>query len=813
MLFNYIKIAIRNLYKYKFYSLINIIGLSIGLSCTILISLFVFDELNYDKHHEKTDRIYRSINHIKFGGNDSWYAVSAAPLSKAMMEEIPEIEVTTRFRNWGSFLIKREGEDNIKEHDVIWAETEVFEVFTIPLLKGDNKTALNDPNTMVVSKSFAEKYFGNDDPINQILILENEYTYKITGVFEDMPTQSHFHFNVMLSMEGLEESKNQIWLSNNFITYFVMQKNADPEVVEKKINELFLKYAGPQVLQFMGKSMVEFEEQGNKAELFIQPIQDIHLHSDLIGEMEPNSDIKYIYIFSAVAIFILILACVNFMNLATARSSNRAKEVGIRKVLGSLRIYLIRQFLTESILITAVSILIAIMVSLMALPLFNSIAGKNINIPIFDPVFWIITISGTLIIGILAGIYPAFFISSFKPSTILHGKASKGSKSGFIRNFLVVFQFATSIILIIGTAAVFNQLNYIQDKKLGFQKDQIIILDDAFVLNEQIESFKNEMLRNPDILAATVSSFLPVSNSSRNNTSLWKKGSRTMENTVSMQQWRVDHDYINTLGMKIIQGRAFSKEFPSDSSGIIINEKAARLYGFEDPIGMEVQTFRSNPDNSIDEDNPVIYKVIGVVEDFHFESLKENIGALSMVLKPSSGKISFRFKAGKTTDVLNSLENKWKEFANGQPFQYSFLDEEFGQMYQDEKRVSKIFTSFAILAIIIASLGLFALASFTTEQRTKEIGVRKVMGASVSSILILLSKDFSKLVVIAFILALPIAWYIVNLWLESFAYKDIPGAYIYVAAGFSALLLAWLTVSYQSFKAAIANPVKSLRDE
>jgi putative ABC transport system permease protein len=812
MISSYFKVALRNIKKHLFYTLINVTGLSIGIACTILITLFIIDELSYDRFNENGERIYRVINHIKFGGNDTWYAVSPSPMAKALVDEIPEIETAARFRTWGTFLVKKD-KDNTKEYHGAWADPEIFNVFTIPLIRGDKNSALRDPNTMVISESLAKKYFGDNDPVNQMLILNNDMNYKVTGVYKDIQRNSHFHFTMMLAMAGLDESRNQVWLSNNFQTYFVLRKDADARVTERKINEMFIKNAGPQVLQFLGKSIEELEKQGTKVEQFLQPLYSIHLHSNVQVEFEANGDIKYVYIFSAVALFILILAVVNFTNLATARSAERAKEVGIRKVMGSFRSYLIRQFLMEAVIISLIAVLFAVVLANLVNPAFNLLAGKSTELPNISPVFWLTIISGGIIIGLIAGAYPAFFLSSYKPISVLSGKITRGSKGGLIRSILVIFQFTISIILITGTIAVYNQLNFIQHKKLGFNKDQVIIVDDAYVLGNQAESFRNEVLRDPDFISGSSSGFLPVSNSDRNNTTFWKKGERTSENSVNMQAWNIDFDYIKTFGMKIVDGRDFSRDFPGDSGAIILNQRAAKLYGFENPIGQEIQTFGETTDNSINIKNIKTYKVIGVVENFNFETLHESIGSLCMRLIPNSDKISFRYNTEKTDKVINILESRWKDFATGQPFQYSFLDEDFGNMYTAEKRTGRIFTSFAILAIIIASLGLFALAAFTAEQRTKEIGVRKVMGATIGNIVVLLSSHFSKLILIAFLIALPVAWYGLHLWLQSFAYKEVPGIMVYLSAGIISMLIAWATVGYQSFKAATANPSQALRNE
>ncbi|MBS0000493.1 MAG: ABC transporter permease [Cyclobacteriaceae bacterium] len=812
MINNYLKISYRNLVKQRFYSLINIAGLSIGLCCTILIALFVADELSYDRHHEKAGRIYRVATHLRFGGNDSHLAVCPAPFAEALMSEIPEVEVATRFRNWGTFLVKREAE-NFNENRVIWADPQVFRVFTIPLLSGDTGTVLTEPNTMAVSESVARKFFGEEDPLNQTLILNNHMNYKITGVYRNIPKNSHFHFDILLAMTGLDQSMDQLWLSNNFHTYFVMRPDADPEEVEGKINEMFISHAGPQVQDIMGKTYEQLMSEGVKAEMYLQALPDIHLKSDIDEEFEANGDIRYVYLFTAIALFILILAIVNFMNLATARSADRAREVGIRKVLGSLRSYIVRQFLTESVLVTAISILLAIVLTSTILPYFNRLAGKSIVMPFWDPVFWGFILVSGLLVGFLAGIYPAFFLSSFKPVTILQGKLSKGSRSSLLRSVLVVFQFSISIILIIGTAAVYNQLNFIQNKKLGFNKDQVIILEDTYVLGNQINAFRDELVRDPRILSGTVSSFLPVTNSARSNTTFWKEADKTLENSVNMQRWNVDHDYMKTMGLELVIGRFFSHEFPSDSGAVVLNERAAKQFGFDDPVGEEIYTFKFHPDNSVKEDEYERFRIVGVVKDFHFESIRENIGALSMMLSPSTGRISFKFDASEVSQVINLIQTQWKNMAPGEPLNYTFLDEDFGRMYQAEKKTGQLFSVFAVLAVIIASLGLFALAAFMAEQRTKEIGVRKVMGATMGNIMFLLSKDFGKLVIIAFLISVPVAWYGIRAWLQGFAYKDIPGVILYMGAGLVALVLAWLTVSYQSYRAASANPAQSLRDE
>jgi putative ABC transport system permease protein len=578
-----------------------------------------------------------------------------------------------------------------------------------------------------------------------------------------------------------------------------------------------LKYVGPQAADVLGGdfTMEKFLQAGNKIEYTLMALTDIHLKSDLTAEMGANSDITYVYLFAAIAIFILMIACVNFMNLSTARSSNRAKEVGIRKVMGSLKSHLVRQFLMESVLLSLFAFVLAIALAYVSLPYFNSIWQLDLELP-SNILFYGILLGAALMVGGLAGVYPSFFLSAFEPVKVLKGQLALGSKSGMIRGALVVFQFVISIFLIIGTFTVNSQLNFIQNKKVGFNKEQVIMISDLYALGERAESYKNEVMQNTFIKTGTISGFIPVSGGWRTDNTFWPEGSEpTEDKLVGMQNWSVDYDYIKTMGMNIVLGRNFSSEFPSDSSAVILNQTALKHFNIDkDPIGKKISTFADqNADGTINRDAVVTYEVIGVVEDFHFESLKQNITPLGLILGRSPGYASFRFEARNTNDVIKSLEETWKKMANGQPFQYQFLDESFARMYASEERLGKIFGGFAGLAIVIASLGLFALSAFTAEQRNKEIGIRKVLGASVPSIVILLSREFGKLILIAFFLAAPIAWYAVNWWLKNYTYKVEIGIWVYVLAGISAFMIAWLTMSYQSIKAATTNPVTSLRSE
>jgi putative ABC transport system permease protein len=819
MLRNYLLIAIRSLTKHKFYSLINVIGLATGIAACLVIVLFIQNELSYDRHNEKADRIYRVNGEIKFGGNHYKLAVASAPFGDALVHDFPEVEAAVRFRARGSYLVKRgEGYDNIKENDVIWTDSTFFRVFSVPVISGDASTALTEPNSIAISKKMADKYFPDGNVLGQSMVLDNRRNVTVTAVFEDMPATAHFHFDILIAMAGLDEAQQTNFLSNNFNTYLLLKPGTSAKALEKKIPAFIEKHLGPQASVLLDKKFTlrNFEADGNIWRYTLMPLTDIHLHSDLTAELGPNGNITYIYLFSAVALFILSIACINFMNLSTARSANRAKEVGVRKVMGSLRSHLVRQFLLESMLLSLASFFIAVVLAWLSLPVFNSLSQKNLVLPFFSPLFYFLLVAGSILIGVLAGLYPSFFLSAFKPVHVLKGNVSLGMKSGWIRGSLVVFQFVISIFLVIATITINRQLNYIQNKKIGFKKDQVLVINDAYALGKNIQSFKDEVIQNSFIKSGSISGFLPVSGGWRSDDMFWPEGSEpTEESMVGMQAWDVDYDYVKTMGMKIIEGRDFSADFLSDSSGIVMNQSALKYFHFEkDPIGKKISTFNGNIlDGSPDRNTLRSWTIIGVVEDFHFESLKQNITPLALFLAKNNGTVIFRFEAANSQDVISTVEETWKKLAPGQPFQYSFLDEDFGRMYASEQRLGKIFAAFASLAIIIACLGLFALTSFTAEQRTKEIGIRKVLGASVSSIVVLLSKEFGKLILIAFVLAAPLAWYAIHWWLKSYTYKVEVGVLVYTAAGLFAFGIAWITMSYQSIRAARNNPVNSLKSE
>ena len=672
------------------------------------------------------------------------------------------------------------------------------------------KKALAEPNSVVITENIANKYFNSTNVLGKTLRFDNRNDFKITGVIKAVPENSHFNFDFFVSLAGVDEARQNIWLSFNFNTYLLLRKDADVGSFQRKFDEMLEKYMFPQAMELLKINAEDFKKSGNYVNLSLVPLTDIHLHSDRIAELAPNSDVQVVYIFSIIAIFILLVACVNFMNLSTARSANRAKEVGIRKVLGTQRKNLVTQFLTEAVVMSLIAFVFAIAIALLLLPYLNQLALKNLTLSVQEhPVLLPVLIGFAIIVGLLAGSYPAWYLSAFRPIQVLKGTLAGGFKRSYLRSSLVVFQFFISIVLIISTIIIYNQLNYIRNKKIGFNKEQVILVRDAYVLDKKAETFKQEVLKYPEILSGTKSGYLPVSNSGRDNESLFPEGQIENDKAVSTQVWTVDHDYVKTMGMQIVGGRDFNREFPTDSSAIILNETAVKLFGFSgNPIGRKVTELEDlNAKTTRD------YTVIGVVKNFNFESLRQNIGSLVMKIGNNAGTISFRMKTTDMAQTINRIKTTWKNIAPNEPFTYSFLNEEFENMYRSEQRSGKIFISFAVLAILIACLGLFGLAAYAAEQRTKEIGIRKVLGATVSNIVSMLSKDFLKLVLIASLIAFPVAWWFMNKWLEDFAYRIHISWWVFVLASFVSIFIAIITVSFQAIKAALANPVKNLRTE
>lgn len=807
MIRNYIKVAFRNLWKNKGYSAINIIGLAVGLASCLLIFLYVWDELRFDRFHDKADRIVRVHSAIRFGGSDLNLAVASDPMGAALKQDVPQVEEFTRiYASEGSMLIKK-GEVFISESRIAYADSTFFKVFSFPLLQGDPNTALNDPNTCVISQAGAMKYFGTVEAVGKILERNDKTAFKVTAVLKDMPSNSHFRYDVLLSMDNVDYSFGN-YLSHNFHTYLLLRSKEGITEVEKAIPVYVNKYVLPQAKVFTGiKSMEEFEKAGNRLSYTLMPLKDIHLNSASFPELGVNGNRQNVYIFSAVAFFILVIACINFMNLSTARSANRAKEVGIRKVLGTDRKILISQFLTESTLVSLIGLGIAILITALVMPMFNDVAGKELTVKsLFTLGFLPLLLLIPVVVGLMAGAYPAFYLSSFQPISVLKGKLAGGFKRSKFRSALVVLQFAATIFLIVATIVVYNQLGYIRTQNLGFNKDQVLIIDNTYVLGDKVMAFKNESLRQPGITAGTISSYLPVENSSRSDNTYSKESVMTSGSGLNMQTWSVDEDYLNVMGMGLKSGRFFSREFLTDSNAMVINETTEKLLGFDNAVGKNLYFSDGTSETKT-------YIIIGVVKNFNFESLRQQVGPLCLMLDRSSGSVSFRINTKEVEGVVGFLEKQWKSMAPGMPFSYRFLDESFEQMYRAEQRMGKLALIFSTLAILVACMGLFGLATFAAEQRTKEIGIRKVLGASVHGIVEMLSLDFVKLVLFAAAIALPLSWWFMQKWLMNFAFRVNIQWWVLPLAALIALVIALGTVSYQAIKAALMNPVKSLRTE
>ncbi|MFC0771791.1 ABC transporter permease [Terrimonas alba] len=809
MIKNYFIIAWRNLIKQRMYSVIKIGGFALSIAACLLIALYIKDELNYDKNWATADRIYRITSEFNNEGKIETNADWPAPMAKALREDFPEVERAGRLMD--APLFDKAGSNQVRPADVkqnsfekgfSFADQDMLDILQVPMVYGDRTRALSEPRTMVISKSKADKYFPNQNPVGKIMILNNDTKnpYKVGGVMKDFPTTSHLHYDFFLTMTGHQfwDGEQATWMASNYPTYVLLKPGADVAQFQDKLKLIMTRYYLPAL---KADGIKEAETIIKNGKLFAQSITDVHLYSSHIDDRLDKSDIKFVWLFGAVAVFILVIACINFINLSTAKSANRAKEVGLRKVVGSDRFSLVKQFLTESLFFSVLSFVLGLLIAALLLPYFNTLAGKSLTTP--WTAWWLlpIMIGAAIIIGIVAGLYPSFYLSSFKPISVLKGQVSRGSKNSMLRNGLVVFQFTTSIILIIGTLVIYNQTHYLLNRKVGFDKDQVLLVQGTNTLENKIETFKNELLKSSEIKTVSIGDFLPVAGTKRNGNTFYKEGKTNEGIGLFTQKWEVDYDYLETMGMHIAEGRYFSKDMP-DSAASVINKTMAAKLGLENPVGQRIENGWQK------------FTVIGVLEDFNFESMKQIVTPLCLVLgKYNSSIVSVKISGGNTKDVISYIASVWKSFSPDQPFRYTFLDESFANMYADVQRTGGIFTSFAVLAIIIACLGLFALSAFMAEQRTKEIGIRKVLGASVNSITAMLSKDFLKLILLAMLIASPIAWWAMVKWLQDFAYRIPVGWGFFVVAGVAALFIALVTVSFQAIKAAIANPVKSLRTE
>ena len=808
MLKNHIKIAWRSLNKDKFFTFIKIGGFAIGIAACLLIALFIRDELSYDKHYAKTDLIYRITGEAFVDGENVSGAHFAAPFAKAVEQDFPEIVQSGRFLDselfgTGNKEMRLEGEtQNIFEKGFIFADQEILEIFEIPFVSGNPANALSEPGTIVISETKANKYFPGGNAVGQTLILDNDTSkpYKITGVMKEVTSKSHFNYDFLMTMEGRDfyEGEDENWGASNYYTYILVDEKTQKDQLETKLLSIIDKYMAPTYREFRSQRLMDILES---IKFKLQPISDIHLKSGDVRDGLKHGDIRFVLLFGAIAAFILVLACINFINLSTAKSANRAREVGLRKTIGAFRSNLIYQFIIESVLFSVSSFVLGILLAWTLLSTFNSIASKALTIP-WDQWWFIPTmLISSLIIGILAGLYPAFYLSTFKPINVLKGSLAIGSKSGKLRSGLVIFQFTTSVILVIGTLIIYQQMDYILDKELGYDKEQVLVLHGTSTLGNRMQSFKAQLLELPGIQQVTVSDYLPIEGSKRNGNTFTEEG-KEGQGGAAGQRWLVDTDYIKTLGMEISRGRDFSPDMATDSTdAVVINESMAKALGFNDPVGKRI----SNGRNS--------WAIIGVVQDFHFSSLKENIGPLVMNMRNSPGMVSVKLGQGDILQNLKSISRIWDANVPNQSARYTFLDQDYELMHEDVQRMGKILNSFALFAIFIACLGLLALSAFMVEQRKKEISIRLVLGAPFRSIYKLLTLDFMRLILISILIAIPIGWYLMSWWLEDFAYRISLGWQIFALAGLFAMVVALLTISYQSVGAALIKPLKSLRTE
>jgi putative ABC transport system permease protein len=803
---NLLKHSLRSFKRQRAYIIINVLGLSIGITCSLLISLYVINEASYDKFNTKKDRIFRTILNGKIGGQEITYATSPAIMGPTMYKEFPEIEDFCRLTKRGPSVVEYKNQ-TFTDNNIIDADTSFFNIFSIPVLKGNPKTLLNAPHKVVLSETTARRIFGSENPIDKpVKIGSDTVRYIVTGVMGDVPVNSHFDASMLTSFMTNPRANSPVWLSNSFSTYLLLKPNASYKSVDAKFNDLLIKYVGPEVQKYMGINMSDFSKQGNKYRFFLQNIKDAHLDTSIQQEFKPASDPKYLKIFGAIAILIVLIAAINFMNLSTAQAAKRAKEVGIKKIGGSTRGMLVTQFLTESFILSFTSLILALIFIKVTLPYFNNLLGATLVLNLLTNWYTIpVLLLFSFIVGILSGSYPAFFLSSFNPYEVLKGSVKNSMKNGRLRRVLVVFQFAVSILLIVCTIVMYRQINYMLNKDVGFNKEQLVVIDRADAIGEKMKSFKESVKRISGVV--NVSSSTAVPGRINNNNGYGLEG-RKDESFLMVTNW-VDYDYLETYGMKLASGRSFNESFSTDKEACIINESVVKNFGITDPLKAR---FMQPGDPGQRQYIPVI----GVVKNFNFESLRNPIGPYILCFQNENflwGYLTVRLNARNYSQTINEIEKVWKEYAANTPLQYYFVDADFEKMYVQEKQNAKMAVIFSILAIFIATLGLFGLTSFTVEQRTKEIGVRKAMGSSVTGIYFEISKEIVILVSVSALIACPLIYYIAEKWLQNFYYRITLGIFSFVAGLTIALGIALLTISYRILKTATVNPSQSLKYE
>jgi putative ABC transport system permease protein len=803
---NLIRYSIRSFKRQRSYIIINVLGLSIGIACSLLIALYVINEASYDQYNVKKDRIYRAVLNGKIGGQEVTTSSSPSIMGPTMVKEFPEIEEFLRMNGRGPTVIEYNKQTFTEDH-IIEADSSFFNFFTIPVIRGDLKSLLNAPHKVVLSESTAKKIFGNENPIDkQIKIGTDTLRYIVTGIMADIPQNSHFEANVLSSFITNPRSKDPNWMNNSFSTYFLLKPNSSYKSVDAKYPDLLQKYVGPEIQKYTGISLTDFIAQGNKYRFFLQSLKDIHLDTSVQQEFKASVDPKYLTIFGSIAILIVIIAAINFMNLSTAQATRRAKEVGIKKVAGSTRKMLIAQFISESFILSLVALIFAIVFIKLSLPYFNNLLGAGLTLSLFSS--WVtipLLILFSLFVGILAGSYPAFFLSSFNPYEVLKGSVKNSTQNGRLRRVLVVFQFAVSILLIVGTMIMYRQIKYMLNKDLGFNKEQLIVINRAEALGTKMKSFKEIVKNIPGVVNITSSTAIP--GRTNNNNGYMMEG-RKDETFLMATSW-VDYDFLDTYGMTLASGRSFNQSYASDKDACIINESAFRDFRVGD---IEKTRFMEPQDSG-----KVHYlPVIGVVKNFNYESLRNPIGPYILKFQNDNmywGYITVRLSGQNYSKTISAIEDKWKEFVSNNPLQYYFLDADFELMYKQEKQNAQMAVIFSILAIFIAGLGLFGLTSFTVEQRTKEIGVRKAMGSSVSGIYVVISREVIILVSVSALIAWPVVYYWAGKWLQNFYYKINLGFFTLVIGLMIALGIAVLTISYRILRAARVNPAQSLKYE
>lgn len=803
MLKYYYKIAVRNLWRNKGFSAITIFGLAIGLATCLLITLFVTDELRYEHFNPKADRVYRINADFLVNGSVFKERYSPAMFGEVLTKDYPGIEKYARFLQENDILVQK-GEETLLENNVCFADSTVFDIFGLQMIAGNPATALRDPFSMVISESMARKYFNSTDIVGKTLHTDNVKNYTITGVIKDVPPQSHLHFNFIRAMSEVDESRRAEWMTDNFVTYVLLRPGTTQAQLDGYLQQATRRYMEDELKKMTGSTIADLEKKNEHFRYKSIPLKKIHLYSDLSNEAEASGNIQYIYIFIITAVIILLIACVNFMNLSTARSAGRAKEVGLRKVMGSPRSNLIIQFLAESVITSCCAMLIAIMLAVLLIPYLNDLSGKSLNFTRASLTWTIpLLLLIVVVVGLMAGSYPAFFLSSFEPVKVLKGKLSSGFKGSWLRNSLVIFQFATAILLIVGTLVIYNQLSYIHNKQLGYNRQQVIVIENTQSLWVHAKGFKEDVLKIRGVTAGTMTASLPTSiNMSTNIFS--KDAARSPGQVMGLTEWYVDADYIPTLGMQMASGRNFSPDMPTDTAGsLIINETAARLLGYTDISDKHLYSGNQRR------------KIIGIVKDFNAGSLRSRIPPAVFTLGEFRANMAFRINTDNIQQIIKRIGELYhaRPQMQGQPFQYSFLDDNFNRLYQAEERTGKLFISFAILAILIASLGVLGLITYAAEQRTKEIGIRKVLGASVSGIVVMLSANFLKLIALAALIAVPLAWLLMNRWLQNYAYRINIDWTLFAGAIILMAIITMLTVSFKAIKAALVNPIKSLRSE